>query len=96
MNAYLQRYAQNLVARLGHGYISSKCPSRYPTIKRSLAASASEQPAKQRKVKHETYLKWVGQYDRKCQTVAWVDYETVSQYTVWQYHRFLFMTGYCD
>ena len=46
-------------------------------MKRSLvaaaSASASEQPAKRRKVKHETYQKWVKQYDRECQTVTWLD-----------------------
>ena len=40
---------------------------------RSLSASASEEPAKRRKVKHETYRKWVRQYDRECQTVTWLD-----------------------
>ena len=40
---------------------------------RSLSASASEEPAKRRKVKHETYQKWVRQYDRECQTVTWLD-----------------------
>ena len=29
-----------------------KCPSGYPIMKKSLAASASEQPVQQRKVKH--------------------------------------------
>ena len=46
-------------------------------VRRGLAASASEQPAKQRKVKHETYQKWVEQYDRECQAVTWLDCETV-------------------
>ena len=38
--------------------------------------SASEQSAKRRKVKHETYQKWVKHYDRECQTVTWLDCET--------------------
>ena len=46
-------------------------------MKRSLVAAASaiasEQPAKLRKVKHETYQKWVKEYDRECQTVTWLD-----------------------
>jgi hypothetical protein len=52
-------------------------------MKRSLAASASasggDQPAKRRKVKHETYQKWVRQYDRECQTVTWLDCETAIE-----------------
>ena len=50
----LQHNVQSLGTRLAHGYTASKCPSRYPIMKRSLAASASELPVKQRKVKHET------------------------------------------
>lgn len=42
----------------------------------SASASRSELPAKRRKVKHETYQKWVRQYDRDCQTVTWLDCET--------------------
>ena len=38
--------------------------------------SASEQPAKRRKVKLETYKKWVKQYDSEFQTVSWLDCET--------------------
>ena len=41
-------------------YTASKCPSRYPIKKRSLAASASEQPLKQRKVKHEINVPEMG------------------------------------
>ena len=41
-------------------------------VRRGLAASASEQPAKQRKVKHETYQNWAEQYDRECQAVTWL------------------------
>ena len=48
-------------------------------VRHGLAASASEQPAKQRKVKHETYQKWVEQYNRECQAVLWLDYKTVWQ-----------------
>ena len=75
----LQRNVRSLGTRLADGYTASKCPSRYPIMKRSLAASASEQPVKRRKVKHETYQKWVGQYDRECRAVTWLDCETVSQ-----------------
>ena len=42
-------------------------------MKRSLAAFASEQPAKQRKVKHNTYQKWERQYDCEFQTVTWLN-----------------------
>ena len=45
-------------------------------MKRSLTESASEQPAKRRKVKHEMYQKWVRQYDREYQTVMWLHCET--------------------
>ena len=38
--------------------------------------SASEQPTKRRKVKLETYKKWVKQYDSEFQTVSWLDCET--------------------
>ncbi len=51
----------------------------FAIMKRSLTASStgpSEQPSKRRKVKHETYKKWVTQYDRDCQTVTWLDCET--------------------
>ena len=36
----------------------------------------SEQPAKRRKVKLETYKRWVKQYDSEFQTVSWLDCET--------------------
>ena len=42
----------------------------------SAGGSSSELPAKRRKVKHETYQKWVRQYNRDCQTVTWLDCET--------------------
>ena len=42
----------------------------------SAGGSGSELPAKRRKVKHETYQKWVRQYDRDFQTVMWLDCET--------------------
>jgi len=38
-------------------------------MKRSLSASTSEQPAKHRKVKHNTYQKWVRQYDCECNDI---------------------------
>ena len=41
----------------------------------STSGSGSELPAKRRKVKHETYQKWVKEYDRDCQTVTWLDCE---------------------
>ena len=60
------------------GYVSTwRLHCTVCIMKRSLvaaaSASASEQPAKRRKVKHETYQKWVKQYDRECQTVTWLD-----------------------
>ena len=45
----------------------------------STSASASEQPTKRRKVQHETYQKWVKQYDRDCQRVTWLDCETGTE-----------------
>lgn len=69
---------RSLGARLVCGYTASKCKRllQYPIMKRILAASASEQPVKWRKVKHKTYKKWVRQYDRECQTVTWLDCKT--------------------
>lgn len=32
--------------------------------------------AKRRKVRHETYKKWVADHDHECQTVSWLDCET--------------------
>ena len=31
---------------------------------------------KKRRVKYETYKKWVVEYDKDCQTMTWLDYET--------------------
>ena len=45
-------------------------------MKRMRAASSGDQQTKRRKVKHETYKKWVVQYDRECQTVTWLDCDT--------------------
>ena len=73
------QYLWSLGASLPHGHTASKCPSQYPIMKRSLAASASEQPAKQRKVKHEMYQKWVRQYNHECQTVTCLECKMVSQ-----------------
>ena len=42
----------------------------------SAGASSSEPGAKRRKVKHDTYQKWLKQYDSECQTVTWLDCET--------------------
>ena len=55
--------------------ILRECPSQYSIRKRTPATSTSEQPAKQRKVKHETYQKWVRKHNRECQTVMWLDCE---------------------
>ena len=42
-------------------------------------ASGSKPPAQRRKVKHETYRKWVSQYDRNCQMMVWLDCDTVIE-----------------
>ena len=42
-------------------------------------ASGSEPLAQRRKVKHGTYQKWVSQYDRNCQTMAWLDCDTAIE-----------------
>jgi len=56
--------------------MTSKCTLRYPIMKISLAASASEQPVKESEARKKTYHKWVEQYDRECQVVTWLDCET--------------------
>lgn len=55
--------------------LSCYSTSRRPIMKRSLTTftSGTEQLAKQRKVKHERYQKWVRQYDCKCQMVMWLN-----------------------
>ena len=42
-------------------------------------ASGSEPPAQRRKVKHEIYQKWVSQYNRNWQTMAWLDCDTAIE-----------------
>ena len=42
-------------------------------------ASSSEAGAKRKKVKHDTYQKWLREYDRECQTVTWLDCETTIE-----------------
>ena len=42
-------------------------------------ASGREPPAQRRKVKHETYQKWVSQYDRNRQTMVWLDCDTAIE-----------------
>ena len=44
-------------------------------MKRTCSSSSDEEPAKQRKVKHEMYKKWMTQYNPKYQTLTWLDCE---------------------
>ena len=57
---------------------SDRCKS-VEKMKRGLQASSSE-PAKRKKVKHESYKKWVREYDRECQTVMWLECENGGRY----------------
>ena len=43
---------------------------------RATAVVTGDPQAKRRKVKHETFKKWLKQYDTECQTVSWLDCET--------------------
>ena len=54
------------------------CENWKRTVRKSArgATSAGTSGAKRRKVKHDTYQKWLKQYDRECQTVTWLDCET--------------------
>ena len=47
-------------------------------MKRSSSGTEAP-PAKQRKVKHETFKKWTTQYDQEWQKVTWLDCETVPE-----------------
>ena len=54
--------------------------ARSPTIMKyswTSSTSGTEAPAKQRKVKHETFKKWTNQYDQECQMITWLDCEMV-------------------
>ena len=44
-------------------------------MKRSRSSSSAKELAKQRKVKHETYKKWMTQYNHEYQTLTWPDCE---------------------
>ena len=44
-------------------------------MKRSCPSSSAEEPAKQRKMKHEMYKKWMIHYDCEYQTLTWLECE---------------------
>lgn len=49
-------------------------------MKRSLAVShdAGEPQTKKRMVRYNTYKQWLAQFDKDCQSMTWLDYETAG------------------